>query len=196
MTKRGGIFLGFDPGGKGRFGWSICTVDAGQFKQDRSGTVWCATDAVKEVNCNLPPNARVLGAGIDAPMFWDKAGNPWRKADKIIKRYGGGSPVSLNGLRGSVVVQGILLAVLLRERFAKLPITEVFPSGLRNLLQDCPPELERCKGEAEDERDARTAAYAAWFMYKKDPRWRDIRLCEPNPYCPVEPPVGYWMPIK
>ena len=195
------IFLGFDPGGRGRgrgnFGWSICRDNAGELEQLHSGLGRYAADVVEQVLDNLPPNACVRAAGIDAPMFWDRTGRLYRYADEII-RGACGRPVSINGLYGAVVAQGVLVASLLRERFDDLAITEAFPSALRRVMRlALPPVLGRCENETEHERDARTAAYAAWRMHQNAPGWRDLFLEEPDPFLPLGngTPVSYWMPI-
>lgn len=199
MNEPMDIFLGFDPGGKGKgrgnFGWSICKDDTGEFEQVCSGLGKYAEDVVDQVRSKLPSNARVQAAGIDAPMFWDATGKLYRKIDEIIRKAAGISPVSLNGLYGSVLTQGIISAVLLRRHFSALAITEVYPTALRGLLKPLPVELNKHTDETDHERDARIAAYAAWSMYRKASGWWDLFPHEPDSYLPLDPPVSYWMPI-
>ena len=196
MSEPVDIFLGFDPGGsKGRkFGWSICKDYAGQFMQHDSGRGTHAKDVVSQVLNNLPPNVRVRAAGIDAPLFWDSSGKMYRRVDEVIEGAGG-SPVSLNGLYGSVIYQGPVLARLLMQRFEGLAITETFPSALRKLLNPLPPELNLRDKETGHERDARTAAYAAWCMYRQAPGWENKFLQEQQPLLLLDFPVSYWLPI-
>ena len=205
MTEPVDIFLGFDPGGRGNFGWSICTVDEMQFEQVCSGVGDIAEDVVNAVMGALDENdllrANVRAAGIDAPLFWDNRGENLREADRIITRAVL-PPRPLGLLLGVVLVQGPVLASLLRQQqqFEALAITEVFPRALRralcNLHGALPPVLDRIEDETEHERDARTAAYAAWCMYRQAPGWQDLFLCERDPFLLLDFPVSYWMPIR
>jgi predicted nuclease with RNAse H fold len=199
MSEPKDIFLGFDPGGKGRgrgnFGWSICRDNDGEFEQLHSGLGRYAGEVVEQVRANLPKNAYVRAAGIDAPMFWDRTGRLYRNVDEII-RNAGRLPVSTNGLYGAVLAQGVLVAVLLRDHFGDLAITETFPSALRGLLDPIPPQLVQIDNETPHQCDARTAAYAAWCMNAGGMAgWQDLLLCEPEPYHLIDPPASYWMPI-
>lgn len=189
------IFLGFDPGGIDSFGWSICQAVAEQFEQRCSGVANNAGEVVAAVLNSLPPNARVLAAGIDAPLFWNRTGAMYRVVDGIIQGAGG-NPVAINGLRGAVLAQGVLLAGLLRQHFGNLAITETFPSALRGLLDPVPTVLELCQGEALHQQDARTAAYAAWAMWNGLDGWRNLFWAETDPFLLLEQPVSYWMPIQ
>ncbi len=222
MNHEEHVFLGFDPGGSARlgFGWSICRGNAGQFEQvcsDLGDIAENVLDAVIRALANNGLNeANVRAAGIDAPLLWDNRGGIWREADLIIQRRGG-DPVSPNGLYGSVVYQGPILASLLRQHFfGALQVTEVFPSELRRVLNPLPNELERkpdrnCRGheeclpedgECKDTWDARTAAYADWRMYEEDPEWQDLFLINPQYHYHLldpqlrDPPVRYWMPWR
>ena len=209
MTEPIEVFLGFDPGGEGNFGWSICQDDAGRFEQLASGTGNYAGEVLGQVLAALPENAGVLAAGIDAPLFWNRRGEIHRTVDEIIRAAGARRPRSINELVGAVVAQGPLLAALLRQHFVNFQITEAFPGALRDLLQarsadnSLPPELERYaadlrrspKDNENHEWDALAAAYAAWRMYQRDPEWSDLLPREPDPVLPLGTPVSYWMPI-
>lgn len=197
MTEPIEVFLGFDPGGIGNFGWSICREDGeGEFEQWKSGVANNAGEVITAVLGKLPPNARVLAAGIDAPLFWDRTGSTHRRVDEVIREaVGNRNPVAVNGLYGAVVVQGPLLAALLRQHFVNFQITEAFPGALRDLLNPVPAVLQLLPGESGHQQDARTAAYAAWCMHRQAEGWRDLFLEEPDPVLPLGTPVSYWMPI-
>ena len=206
------VFLGFDPGGAnpaerhGSFGWCVCQVVDEMFAYRCSGLGRNAGDVVEQVSGELAGNDRVLGVGIDAPMFWSVTGEV-RSVDDII-RDEGAQVQQVNSLTGACLVQGILVGATLYQRF-KAPITEVHPRALRHLLRDrsadnvLPAELERYEADLRrspndnenHEWDALAAAYAAWRMYQRDPEWRDLFPEEPNPILPLGTPVSYWMPI-
>ena len=189
------IFLGFDPGGEGNFGWSICRDAAGQFEQLAAGAGNYAGGVFNQMLAAIPANACVLAAGIDAPLFWNRWGEIHRNVDEIIHASSGHRPVAVNGLYGAVVAQGPLLAALLRQHFVNFRITEAFPGALRDLLNPIPAVLQRLPRESGHQQDARTAAYAAWCMHRQAEGWRDLFLDEPDPILPLGTPVSYWMPI-
>ncbi len=202
MSERIDVVLGFDPGGAGNFGWSICKIAGGQLGIIETGVASDALEAIKKVSAALPSNVRVLAAGIDAPMFWSRAGN--RTVDGIIREElsGRGCPtksvLEVNSLWGAVLVQGILLASYLHQEFNAVPITEAHPKVLLCLLDDSEsaqlaPLIRGISNE--HKRDAVTAAYAAWSMHRRTPGWRNLYWDEPNPILPLRTPVSYWMPI-
>lgn len=85
------VILGFDPGGKtgSKFGWCICQSDTGQLRVWKTGRSTNAKDALEKVSAELPPSARVIASGIDAPMFWTNTGE--RRVDSIIRDAGRGN---------------------------------------------------------------------------------------------------------
>lgn len=189
------IFLGFDPGGEGNFGWSICREDGDQLRQITAGLADHAEDALEKVMYRLPhSDVAVVAAGIDAPLFWNRKGN--RGIDGVIREAARPANVlAVNSLWGAVLVQGVLLAEALHQNFDALEITEAHPNALRALLDPFPPELNQFRGESEHEWDARAAAYAAWCMHRQAEGWWDLSSREPNPVLPLGTPVSYWMPI-
>ena len=194
------VILGFDPGGqgrdgKGKFGWSICRIDACELWVLETGRAINAEDALKRVSFKLPANACVRASRIDAPMFWTNTAK--RKVDTIIRNEGKGKkcPYShdrtskklegcpypltvqeINSLMGACIAQGVLLRRLLRgcQRF-DAPITEAHPKALLCLLGRCRPDLGQIvRGTTaikapckEDKEDAVLAAFAAWSMLKE-----------------------------
>ena len=208
MPEANNFILGFDPGGKARFphgkgdfGWSICSEVGGLLQPyARTGSATDAWDAISKVKKELEslvatPN--VLGAGIDAPLFWSKKGKrevddvlewamettdfpPPEKRDRIVQ--------AVNSLRGACVVQGPLLARFLSENCCDLKITESHPKVLHHLLQksgqpdivnnmvqDLMTNLYLKANLTDHERDATLCAVAAWAMMhcqdQKLPNW-------------------------
>ncbi len=216
MTEPIEIFLGFDPGGEGKFGWSICREDGCKLrvlKTDAANNAKEVMAAVEQAlaDCQLPTES-VLGIGIDAPMFWSETGN--RKIDDTIRKEVNKAPqthrekkprvLAVNSLWGGVLVQGVLLRDALCQRF-NTPITEAHPLALECLEPFmpsyiiCPPTDDR-----EHQRDATYAAYAAWRMHQHTSNrlnlgWRNLFCDEPGqnliPPLPTPVRVDYWMPI-
>ena len=193
------IVLGFDPGGKGNFGWGICTIDGGQMGCLKTGLASDAQETIEQVLSSLPPDARVLAAGIDAPLFWNLSGA--RVVDGIVREalrksrhpHPSGTVQQINSLRGACLVQGVLLSAGLHREFPKAGITEAHPGALRWLQgNSLPPEP---RGVSDHERDAWLAAFTAWSMLRQTLGWRDLYAMESNPVLPLGTPVSYWMPL-
>ena len=159
MDKPIDVVLGFDPGGRtGRkFGWCICQSELGHLRIYQTGRATNAENALTEVSNALPPSARVLASGIDAPMFWTNTGE--RMVDDIIREAGRGivcpigahqppariswcpyplNVLEINSLWGACLAQGVLLGRLLHgSRRFDAPITETHPKALLCLLGIC-----------------------------------------------------------
>ena len=217
MSEPVDIFLGFDPGGRGRcrskncdgncgrgnFGWSICAShnqDAGCLclKVIKSGVSCSAKGVLDAVTAYLSkclPEGNVRAAGIDAPLFYNYTGED-RTVDKIIRKRLGenhSTVIPVNSLKGACLVQGVLLADQIHQVF-KWPITEVHPGALRR-LDSCMPGRIRGLPSNEHQRDAAFAAYAARAMCREEEGWRDLFPKEPAPIVPLNVRVSYWMPI-
>ena len=204
------FILGFDPGGIGRFGWSVCAEVNGLLQPPlQTGLADDALDAIIQAAAAMPANPTVLAAGIDAPLFWSTRGN--RQVDVVIRQalrdanYPGnlaGTPIAVGGLRGSVLVQGMLLGRFLMDRWNP-PITESYPRAFYHLLHHWgEPHIVDMAEQAianlhEHVRDATLCAVAAWAMlHHQDLHgWQDLFVRENNPVQPFDAPVSYWMPI-
>ena len=124
------LVLGFDPGGKGNFGWAVAEV-CGDSKPSvvATGIADHAEAAATAALAALPPDSDPAAAGIDAPLFYSRSTK--RHVDMLVrramKRAGSksvSSVMSPNSLAGACLVQGILIATELRERFPELAISE------------------------------------------------------------------------
>ena len=209
MPETINLYLGFDPGGISHFGWSICREVAGQLEPPaRTGLADNARDALNQVldaiaPCAVKATVRVLAAGIDAPLFWSSTGG--RMIDNQATL--GVTPIPINGLRGSVVVQGPLLVRHLSGVWGDLQITESYPGALEHLLGQGrhPEELQMAQrltaglnanpGQ-NHERDATLCAVSAWAAIHRPANWQNLyQQQEPDTITPFDIPVGYWMPI-
>ena len=221
MPNSNGVILGFDPGGQGdrrgpgnlgNFGWSICTEGNGELRCKKTGLGKDAQDVISKVKADIPDNATVLAAGIDAPLFWDRTGTN-RKADDILKRALSEEPclpeepcptvIPINSLHGACVVQGPLLVRHISDTDWQPLITESHPKALRYLLRKHGLSevsmLDRLtKGLDSHELDATLAAVSAWAaIYRNQPGsgWQNLYDKECRPCRPFEIPISYWMPI-
>lgn len=205
---------GLDPGGKDRFGW--CLAEGGEdwpvFVR-RTGVASNATEAVNSIVDALPRGAELVAAGIDSPLYWNSSS---RAVDVHVRdrihelgaRSSGGTVQHVNSLRGACLVQGILVANLLRQRFSDIRLTEAHPKALLWLLgianREVPVEsisLQEMGSYistvaldiSEHERDAALAAVGAFAMHGGFPAWRDIAEKVDIEFAPAGS-IEYWMP--
>ena len=189
--------LGFDPGGPGGFGWSICEVFDDIVLPARGGAASHVAEVMDKVVNYIHREADILGIGIAAPLFWSPTGT--RRVDAIVREvlasHGHPDPEqavnSLGKTSGERLVQGHLLASDISRHFSA-PITEVNPKALLWLLD---PETKRDQDLTEETPEAVVAAYAAYCMNIEAAGWRNIYPQEPNPVLPLGTPVSYWMPV-
>ncbi len=215
------VFLGFDPGAVGNFGWSICQEEAGQFNRIDSGVTNYAVQALQRVTNSLAHNAPgscVVAIGIDAPLLWNDPGQ--RPLDRLLRtrlqqngRADAHSIVQhINSLRGGCLAQGVMLlrSLPVQVWFQNCRITESHPRALRLLINHLggglnpPPHVRLSlngqlpvEGTAH-EWDARCAAYTAFAMCQQPwDGWHDLYQDQDDhfPVFDVNPPLSYWMPI-
>ena len=193
------IFLGFDPGGINCFGWAVLeTDDAGEFVTLNTGVVSNAPDAVKRASESL--SVWPDGVGIDAPLFWVEQGD--RLADFAIRRRvvaaGGqsGTVSSVNSLRGACLVQGVLAARLIADRWPLAVVTEAHPKALLRLYPQARLFAKEYVSLDQEEhaRDAALAAFAARAAVARHQGWCNLVLTEIGPIFPGGKEVSYWFP--
>ena len=136
------LVLGFDPGGKGQFGWCVAeAISGGRIRLwETQKDADHAEDAVHRVIELLRSRHRDLsdieGAGIDSPLFWARKAH--RDVDRTVReaikacgaRNAGGTVQQVNSLRGACLVQGVVAAFLLRRYNPTMRITEAHPKAL------------------------------------------------------------------
>jgi Protein of unknown function (DUF429) len=189
------IFLGFDPGGKNKFGCAMLNPATKMIAATRAKSVEHALEWA--VNKSL--GEEVAAAGIDTLLFWQTTTAGWRGADEYLKdtyRECRNSVSSSNSLYGAMAVQGAVLAWKLREKWPTVFLTETHPKVLWHCIQKSVeyPRADLWQGEApstvgdwllaekltgeiqnEDEFDAVLSAWAALQAYSKN--WsRDLCL--------------------
>ena len=209
------IYLGFDPGGQKNFGWAACSSVESRLEVIGTGVADHARGAVDAAIASMPEEAKAVGAGIDAPLFWVADGH--RSADKAIRKAigelgapsPGGTVQHVNSLRGACLVQGVVAAKLLREHFHDIGITESHPKALLYLLgiadRQRPPAdvtlgdlssyvIARNEQVSPHERDAVLGSISSWARHKQLEGWRDLYREEENPISPFGYEPSYWMP--
>jgi predicted nuclease with RNAse H fold len=192
-------WFGCDPGGENKFGVAALSSD-GRFE------TWCVS-SVDEAVAHI---SQPMSLGIDCPMWWSSGAGGGRKVDSWLRKtykIHPGTVRSVNSLPGAVLVQGIMLAIRVREKHPGLPITETHPKALllaRGLGKN-PQWLQLTKTfgldgpapENEHRRDALLSAVAA--REGEQGHWRDISRLErgrdeldPKQLCFGH--VDYWWP--
>jgi hypothetical protein len=199
-------YLGFDPGGQ--TGVALLTVG--------NGLLRCLTDCVDSVDDAIKWSSNKLldhapsAAGIDTFLFWETGRCGWRLADLWLKeRYIDvqKSVLSSNSVSGSMAVQGMALAILLRRCWPQVELIEThpkvlyrawsgqkynWPSNMREWLiarMGLAPETVMSNEHCWD------AALSAWAAYKGYTRcWsRDLRTMSDAPLEPAGR-CAYWWP--
>ena len=201
------FILGFDPGGRRHFGWSICEVADGQLQPpEATGLADDAWDTINQVQARIRGSSRVLAAGIDAPLFWSRIGN--RQADAVLRRTlrdngfpalrAGGTVQAVNRLQGACSVQGMLLASYLSETW-DLTITESHPTALRHLLDHVGHRdmvIRLTAGLAEYEQDPALCLCGCWQAERPAPRLedhgRDATLSAVSAWAAIQPNLPDW----
>jgi predicted nuclease with RNAse H fold len=204
------IWFGADPGGQNSFGTAILhkngSFETGITSYTDETMQWLLTRVEEQ---KLTP----VSAGIDAPLWWSSGRAGERKVDRILQDEFGishSTAQSINSLRGAVLVQGIMLAIRLREKFSSIEITEAHPKALLRFLEfhKKPDEWNKLsnrflligdKPRTEHERDALICAICAREGYQK--KWKrnlsDHRLlAEQDIDHSFFGPTDYWWPDK
>jgi hypothetical protein len=208
--------VGFDPGGKGQFGWCVLQGSKKLPIAVRSaGVEDHAEAAVERALCGIPGGLKVEGAAIDAPLFWTPTGD--RKADQLVRKQirrlgalaAAGTVQHVNSLRGACLVQGVMTAHLLRRAESTVRVSESHPKALLWLLDAATPERQaatvtmdhishfiQCEteGMSEHERDAAVGALSAWAMVSRPMGWKNLFPEEVDAFAPASP-AEYWMPV-
>lgn len=211
-----GTYVGFDPGGIGRFGWAVVSGETFPLRLVDRGIADHAQGAFEAaLKC---ASTEVNAVGIDAPLFWNEAGD--RCADRMVRNTirqrgcltAGGTVSAVNALRGACLIQGILVALKCQQKMTeKVLVTEAHPKALLWLLGETTRERHLngitlsdltdyvsgsgVQGASDHERDAALGAVAAFAAESRRAGWHDLYTLEPNPVTPLDPPPGYWMPI-
>jgi len=206
--------LGLDPGGAGSFGW--CVVDDGADLPLRVRVAGVADDAAAALAAvdRACTGTEVVAAGIDAPMFWTTSGD--RLVDKYVRTAicklgaSGGTVGHVSSLRGACLVQGMVAAMMLRQKNPKIPVTEAHPKAALWMLGEATKTRKVAAITAnalakyfdvgahamtsDHERDAALGALSAWAMLHRARGWKDLRGLDPDAVSPLVAPFGYWVP--
>jgi hypothetical protein len=132
------VVLGYDPGGRGSHGAAVVSRDS----DGRLNVKVVTKNSVAEIltwftdQCLTGP----IAAGIDTLLSWpiqDEAG--WRAIDSYLREtypLVAKSVISANGLYGAMCLNGMSLAMKLRERWPHIILNETHPKVLYYALSN------------------------------------------------------------
>ena len=207
------VVLGFDPGGDNAFAWAVCEFATQLPLRIIASKIAPHARAAVVAALASCPDAEVLAAGIDSPLFW--ASNGDRLADRRVRRAltqagcttAAGTVQHVNSLRGACLVQGVMAAYELRRLRPAVTISESHPkaalwlSGFASrgrpssAVQPADvPDLHCDRPwSTEHERDAALGALPGWAAIIRPPTWVDLLAYEPEGLAPAGP-VSYYLP--
>jgi hypothetical protein len=208
------LYLGFDPGRAGAFGW--CIAKGNEMLPLTVISRGIVNNAQQALEVAQSIKEEISGVGIDSPLFWRPDGD--RIVDSEIRQrliglhVHGGTVNHVNSMRGACLIQGMMTAMLIREEYPKIRITESHPKAMLWLLQIAndgnPVEKvtlamlnnyfvgENLNAASDHERDASLAALSAWAMENHPEDWDNLYIRENNAISPLNPPPEYWMPNR
>lgn len=194
------LVVGLDPGGDKAFGWAIVsgTFDAPVFLE--GGVCNSARSAIAEIEKHLTGD--IAAAGIDAPLFWSSSGD--RRVDAHVRRLvcstGGhaGTVSHVNSLQGACLVQGVIAAHLVKDRWPAAAITEAHPKALLKVCAEVQyvAALPDLQGSGDHLRDAALGAVSALAMLERRASWQDLAALESEPMYPMGVQAAYWFPFQ
>lgn len=150
------LFLGYDPGGKGKNGVAAIQVVSDMPKIVDKATVRDAAEALTWLQSHAKT---AVALGIDTLLAWSPKGG--RACDDALRRrYGGNSIVAQNSLYSSMTLNGAIVAKRLRlpayESHPKLLLRVSGENAISELYQDA-----LASSGADHEGDAIVAAWCA-----------------------------------
>ena len=186
LPEPNGFWLGVDPGGENSFGLALLHAN----EKLETYCVSSTDEAMSKIN------GEPLGMGIDAPLWWSSGRSSDRLADQWIRKthkISAGTVQTANSLRGAALVQGVMFAFRMRERYPSVKITEVHPKALALALGGWSSERLHRLGlpsiDREHERDATLAAIAAREGFSKN--WNlDLSITR---HPSEQDPHDYWL---
>lgn len=119
-----GLYLGYDPGGGGAHG--VAVIDGGQALCGTMLSAQHAIDWFHERCSEREPSA----FGVDTLTLWSTGPAGWRPADRALRAAYPVVATSItapNSLFGAMIINGIAVALALRDAFKGLKITETHP---------------------------------------------------------------------
>ena len=126
------LVLGYDPGGVGAGGACVVAAHGGEVQLLQVGT-YDSVDEVLALFCECAGPRGVVAAGIDALLSWATRASGWREVDRYLRRTYpevANSVLTSNTIAGSMAVQGMGMALRLRQVSPEIQLNETHPKVL------------------------------------------------------------------
>ena len=149
------LIIGYDPGGNNAHGIADLEVRDGIAKRLRTRNL----GAVEDIIDHLDSLHSLTALGIDTLTCWGTGPGGWRPSDRWLRaNYPDvhNSVISPNGLYGSMGLNGMSVAIVSRQRFPNVFITETHPKVLFW-------HLTQMRYDYSQNRRAMDAALAEWL---------------------------------
>lgn len=185
--------FGYDPGGVGNAAAATVKITRdGHLELVLLETVDSVDDAL-EFFARVSDEETVKAAGIDAFLSWSTGRCGWRKVDTYLRtRYPKvrDSILSSNSILGAMPIQGMAMAIKLREKWPTIVLNETHPKVLYHAISGkvwrYDEEMQKWLAERmkmpahgeiirnEHEWDAAFSAWATAVALMETSRWRDL----------------------
>ena len=162
VAARYTLFLGYDPGGKGKHGVAAARI-AGDGDLESGPETCVLRDAEEVCRWVTDRHNEAAGLGIDTLLAWSRKGK--RECDDALRRRypeHRKTVIAQNSLYSSMTVNGVLVAQ--HGRCLRLSLFESHPKLVRHLCQDDPRAEKLLDWQAslpDHEADALVAAWCA-----------------------------------
>lgn len=184
------LFLGYDPGGLRAAGAAVVKAEGLRVTLVGVGTFDSVGEAV-DFFTRTAGQGRVEAAGIDTYLSWATGECGWRAADRFLREnypQVQGSVFSSNSASGSMAVQGMALALKLRQVWPHIILNETHPKVLYYALSGkkyksgqgildwlCERvDLAGKRIQNEHEWDAVLSAWATAVAFAEESGWQDL----------------------
>lgn len=124
-----GTIIGYDPGGNGRHGLARLVLKDGSIQEANTETL----NNAEQVTNIAQKESSLVAVGVDTLTCWSTGEGGWRPADRWLRnkyREVQNSIGPPNGLRGSMLLNGMAVLVSLRTQRPHLFVTETHPKVL------------------------------------------------------------------
>lgn len=124
-----GVIVGYDPGGNGAHGVAKLSVKGGQPHSLVTSTLQTAENVINYMG----DMSDIVAFGVDTLTCWSTGSGAWRPADRWLRHHYvevQNSIIAPNGLRGSMVLNGMAVLMAVKLNFPSVLITETHPKVL------------------------------------------------------------------
>lgn len=124
------VVIGIDPGGQNKNGVALIFLKGNKIIDVKTKNEKSVNTIIRWISMSISSNDSVIAIGIDSCLWWSTYRCGWRPMDRYLKmkyKLAYRSVFSINGARGSMLTQGIMLGDLLSKKFPNAIINETHP---------------------------------------------------------------------